>query len=316
MKKLKNLVIIFFLFIFVFRESNVYSEINNKIIAKVGDQIISSYELKNKIKLILFLSKQELNQSNIDQIKKVALRSLIDNKLKKNEVVTNKIQIENNVNVKNFLKNTYANFNTNEKGFKTLLLQNNIDFELYLNEIKYEFAWQKLIFRLYKDKINLNEQEIINELNTFIKIQKNLETFQLAEIVILAVSKSEDNKNIEEIKKQIQIDGFNDTAIKYSQSPSAFEGGKIGWVNSKSLSSGILSVVKNLKIGEVSKPFYQTNSIVFLKLLNKKKENINDINIEKVKINIITRKKNELLNIFSNNHLSKIKNKTFIRYNE
>ena len=85
MKKIKNLVIIFFLFIFVFRESNVYSEINNKIIAKVGDQIISSYELKNKIKLILFLSKQELNQSNIDQIKKVALRSLIDNKLKKNE---------------------------------------------------------------------------------------------------------------------------------------------------------------------------------------------------------------------------------------
>ena len=34
-----------------------------------------------------------------------------------------------------------------------------------------------------------------------------------------------------------KIDGFNDTAIKYSQSSSAFEGGKIGWVNSKSLSS-------------------------------------------------------------------------------
>ena len=118
------------------------------------------------------------------------------------------------------------------------------------------------------------------------------------------------------VLNQIQIEGFNDTAIKFSQSSTAFNGGNIGWVNSKSLSKDILSIVKNLKVGEVSKPFFQTNSIVFLKLINKKRENINDINIETVKSNIITAKSNELLNIFSNNHLSKIKNKAFIKYNE
>ena len=49
--------------------SNVYGSSQNKIVEKVQNQIITSYELKNKIKLILFLSNQELNQQNINMTK-------------------------------------------------------------------------------------------------------------------------------------------------------------------------------------------------------------------------------------------------------
>ena len=56
------------------------------IIAKVENRIISSYDLKNKVKLILFLSNQELTQSNINSVKQPALRTLIDLKLKEEEL--------------------------------------------------------------------------------------------------------------------------------------------------------------------------------------------------------------------------------------
>ena len=314
MKKIK--LILLLLFFTVFINKDIYPNVTNKIIAKIDNQIISSFELKNKIKMILFFSKQEINQSNVDKVKTIALRALVNSKLKENEIINRNISIENNLKLVNYLKSIYANFNTNEEGFKRLFIQNDIDFDLYLNEVKHEMAWQNLIYRIYKDKVVVNEKEIIDELNNFIQSQRNLEKFELAEIIILGVNESENKKNIEEVLNQIQIEGFNDTAIKFSQSSTAFNGGNIGWVNSKSLSKDILSIVKNLKVGEVSKPFFQTNSIVFLKLINKKRENINDINIETVKSNIITAKSNELLNIFSNNHLSKIKNKAFIKYNE
>ena len=45
-----------FIIIFINIESNSYASTKNKIIASVEDQIISSYELKNEIKTILFLS--------------------------------------------------------------------------------------------------------------------------------------------------------------------------------------------------------------------------------------------------------------------
>ena len=69
-----------------------------------------------------------------------------------------------------------------------------------------------------------------------------------------------------------------------------------------------------MNIGEVTEPIYQTNSVVFFKLLDKKLEKLSEKNIESVKKQIIDRKAGELLDIFSNNFLSKIKNSAFIEF--
>ena len=69
-----------------------------------------------------------------------------------------------------------------------------------------------------------------------------------------------------------------------------------------------------MNIGEVTEPIYQTNSVVFFKLLDKKLEKLSEKNIESVKKQIIDRKAGELLDIFSNNYLSKIKNSAFIEF--
>ena len=97
-------------------------------------------------------------------------------------------------------------------------------------------------------------------------------------------------------------------------SSSAINGGDLGWINSKSMSKKILDVVKYMKVGEVSKPLFQSDNLMFLKLDNKKISNINNFNIEKLRSDIITKKKNYSLDLYSNSHLSKIKNKTFIKF--
>ena len=74
-----------FLTFYFFLFSNLLS-IENKIIAKVNNEIITSYELKNKIKTTLILSNEVINQDNIDRTKKLILKSLIDLKVKKDEL--------------------------------------------------------------------------------------------------------------------------------------------------------------------------------------------------------------------------------------
>ena len=146
------------------------------------------------------------------------------------------------------------------------------------------------------------------------KKESNIEKFNLAEIEIVSGNEDDNIKKIEEIKNQIKLNGFEDTAIKFSQSPSSLDGGSIGWINSKSFSKNILRSIKLLNIGGVTEPIYQTNSIVFFKLLDKKKEKLSAINIQEVKKQIIDRKASELLDIYSNNYLSKIKNSAFIEF--
>ena len=312
MKKKIFFVKIFIIFLF-FQEFSLLRSVENKIIANVGDQIISSYELKNKIKTILFLSKQKLNQENINIAKVNAMRSLIESKIKKQELSKYKIEIDHESNSNPFLKNISSQYGTNIIGLKKIFLDNSLDFEVYSNELKIEFSWQKLIFSLYKDKINLNENELEKELNEIIKNQKNIKEYQLAEIEIPSLNDSRDQKNIEDIYDQIKKEGFEETAIKFSASTSALDGGNLGWISSRSLSDKIFKIVQKMKIGNISKPIQQTNNFLILKLLDERTVDINKINLEEIRKKIIDTKRNEFLDLFSNNHLSKLRNNTLVK---
>jgi len=308
----KNLFKILFIIIILNIKTDSFALTKNKIIANIENQIISSYELKNKIKIILFLNNQNLNQENIDSTKRQALEKLISYKLKKNQVIKFNIQQENSDQTYKYLKNLSLKYETNVNGLKKIFKNNGLDFELYLDEMNTEFNWQKLIFNKFKDQLILDEKEIDNEVNNFIESQDDLEEYKLAEIEIPLKNNSEDKSTILEINDQINQIGFNKAAIKYSLSASALSGGDIGWINSKSLSKEILAVVNKMKIGDISKPIIQTNTATIIKLLDKKTSNISNINLDELKQKIIRNKKNKLLNLYSNNYLSKIKNTVLI----
>ena len=62
---------IFIIFDFIIINLSCHSAkaIKNEIIVKIDNNIITAYELKNKLKTSIILSNQELNQSNIDKNK-------------------------------------------------------------------------------------------------------------------------------------------------------------------------------------------------------------------------------------------------------
>ena len=293
-------------------ETNSFALTKNKIIASVENQIISSYELKNKIKTMLFLSNQNLSQRNIDFTKQVALQQLIDYKLKKNQVTKSNIKLDNNIQLNNHLTSLSSKYNTNIDGMKNIFKNNNLDFELYVNEIETEFNWQKLIFRNFRDKITLDKKEIDNELNNLLETQSNLQEYELAEIEISLKNNSEDKNTILEVNNQIKKIGFEGTAIKYSLSSTSLDGGKIGWISSKALSKKILIILDKMEIGDISEPIIQTDIATIIKLLDKKTTNLNDIDLDELRKKIVNNKKNELLSLYSNNYLSKIKNNALI----
>jgi len=288
---------------------------SNKIIANIDDQIISSFELKNRVKTILFLGGQELNQSNVNKTKNEAMRYLINSKLKKKEINNFKIEIEETQRVRDYLSRLSSQFNTNITGLKKEFNNSGIDFELFLENTKIDFAWQKLIYKIYNNKLiaNIDKGEIEKELNLIIKEQKNIIEYKLAEIEILIEKDKDVNELVNEIKNQISVIGFENTAIKFSSSSSALEGGNLGWISEKSLSNKIRVIIKPLKVDSISKAIIQPNSILFLKLLNKRKMNIENINLDEIRQKIIADRQNELLNLFASSHLSKIKNKALIQ---
>lgn len=297
--------------LFFFLSSISIASNNFKIITKVGNEIITSFELENKIKTSLFLAGEELNQNNVNKIKSLSLEFLINTKLKKEEIKKYKYNKGNELRVSNYLENLAKKFNTNPEELQNLFVANNLEFNLFLEDIKTEFIWQNLIYEIYSKKINLDEQEVTNELNKLISKQKSIIEYNLSEIET-KVLKEDELKNLNEYIKNFD---FEKAAQKFSISPTSLDGGNIGWVNSQNLSKKMLQVLKKIKIGEYTKPIRKDDSFFIYYLNDKRKiSNFNKENLEKLKRSIITKKTNDLLNMYSNNHLSIKRNKTLIDY--
>ena len=304
-KNLKVLLIIYFL------NHSFLLAYENKIIAKIDNKVITSYELKNKILTTLMLSNEEINQKNINKTKPLVLNSLINLKIKENETKKYKIevsQLEINNNLKTFAPDNLDNF---IKKFES----NNLNFEIFKKDLKTELAWRKLIYYLFNNKIKVNDSEINLELNKILKdSRKKNKEFRLTELVVNFENQLEKNNKIKEISEQINITGFENTILKYSDSLNKNNLGDLGWMSTKSLSKNILAKIENLNIGDVSEPIIIGNSILFLKIKNIRQVDLNTKNIEDLKESILNSKKNQMFTLYSNSHLSKLKNLSSIEY--
>ena len=308
MKRKFKFLIIYFIFLIFYSTSN--AKIENKIILKVENEIITNFEIKNKILVTLMLSDKEINQKNIDDLKNNSLDFLINLKLQKIELSKYKIPTDEQE-VSQYINRMASN---DIISFKNKFSNNNLDFNLFREEIAIQLRWQKFIYQMYSNKIKIDEKTLDNEINEIFKNQNFVDEFRISEIEVQLAGNEANKNKINEIQKLINEIGFGKAALKLSVSTSATEEGDLGWLTAKSLSDEIYDVISNMQINEITDPIIDQNRILFLKLNDKRKLKTENIDANLLRKNLVNRKKNELYNLYSRSHLSKLRNTTSIEY--
>ena len=180
-------IIIHIIFYFSF---SILFGYENKIIVKIDNEVVTNYDLKNKILTTLVLTNEKINQDNINKTKPIVLKNLIDLKIKESEVKKYKIkstpgELQSNLNI---LSNN--DFNSFKKKFES----NNLNYEIYKKDLDTELKWRKLIYVLYKKKVSINESEINLELDEFLKKNERASNeYKLSELMI-SFDNDEDKK--------------------------------------------------------------------------------------------------------------------------
>lgn len=307
--KIKN-ILFFLVFSIYFFTHPTYAIVNNNIIVKIDKKLITSYDIKNKIITNLFLTKREINQKNINQLKRKSLEELIQIKIK--EIELEKFNIKKD----NLKINAYLNSISNKDimGFKNMFDQNNLDYQRFINEIDTEIRWRELIYKIFSKKIEINPDDIDLEIQNLIQTNKNLVEYNLSELEILSTNKNLDVEKITQIKNEIELNGFEDSVVKYSISSTANNKGNLGWINSNSLNNDLILILKNLKEGEVSDPIQKQDRIVFFKLNKTRNSSLSESDIDSLRLKLIDQKKNELFKLYSNSYLSQLRNSTYVEY--
>ena len=184
----KKLPLFFFIVVcFLLQNKIVHSQINNKIIISVGDLPITTLDLLKEIKLIAILSDSDINQKNREQIKELAVKSLIKRNIKESEIKRRNIYKYNKKQLNALILNTTKKLGVDQQGFKQILERNNLSYNELIKRFETDLKWNYMIFQIYKNKISLNTVEIQD------KIQIKVESLK----------DSSDQNEINLIKEQI-----------------------------------------------------------------------------------------------------------------
>ena len=276
--------------------------IENKILIKVNNEIITSIDVLNEIKYLNLLNK---NLKNFDENKiyEIAKNSIIKNMVKENELKKyfTKLDVDekylNDVTIKYFDK---LNLNSIDE-LKDLLKKNNLMFEEIQNKITIQILWNNLIFQKFSKKVKINKELIKEEISK----KEIQEEYLISELVFNLKEKETLEKKLGIIENEIKKNNFANAAILYSISDTAINGGNVGWVNFNSLSKKIRDQLYKIQVGEITNPIQIPGGFIILKIEDKK-ENIVNLDIEKEFEKIIKIQTNEQLNQFSNIYYNKI----------
>ena len=193
---------------------------------------------------------------------------------------------------------------SSEDDFLDHLSKFNLELKDFKKKITVEAMWNQLIFFKFKSKINIDTTKIKSEIIS--NKNNKITSFNLSEIIFTIDENQNLNKKFKQIKKDIDLNGFDKAAMIHSISETSNLGGKLGWINQNSINKKLNREIKDLDIGEFTNPMIIPGGFLIIKL-NELKKIDKEINLDKEIKKQITVKTNQQLSQFSSLYYNKIK---------
>ena len=302
---MKKIILLFFYSFIIFSSATA---IENKILFKVNNEIITSIDILTEIKYLEKINR-DLNKIQKKQVFEIAKKSLIREKIKEIELKKffKEIKVEEEF-LNNLLINRFKSININSLyDFEKHFLSLDINPGSIKKKISIEIMWNQFIYNKFNQNVKINKEDIKNELLTKDKQKEYL----LSEILFTINDNEKLDKKTNLLKKEIDYKGFAQTALKYSISDTSNMGGKLGWVKETIMSSKIKKIIKEIKVNNYTNPIVIPGGFLILKI-----EDIievdSDFDLDSETNKIIKEKTNEQLNQLSNIYFNKIKKNIII----
>ena len=301
MKLRKYIHLIFFILIF----SNNAVALENRILVKIEQELITSVDIYNHSKYLIALN-EEMKKLEDEELFEISKNLIIREKVKRISLNSENIDltIDDQI-LDRYIKSSFTFKKLNGlNDYKKFIESLELDFEYMKEKLVIELLWNNLIFNKFSSKIKINKDELKKEILN--RENKYIISYLLHEIVFEASTKSEIESKYKKIQKNINEEGFEKTAFIYSISETSTNGGHLGWINEGSLNRQILKEVKNLKKGENTNPILIPGGFLILKIEDKKSVE-KKINIENELNNLVKIKTNQQLNEYSNIYFNRLK---------
>ena len=243
------------------------------IAAIVNDEVISKFDVDQRVNLFLVTSGIERTPQNIDGLRRQVLRTLIQEKLQLQEARDSEIEIsraEINAAMQDMASGTNRSLNEVEKFLK----ENNVHIRTMEDQIEAELAWNRFVRGRFGGQVSIGELEIDETLERA-EAAMNQDRVNISEILLLANDQLDGQRLMSEaaqIVQQLRAGiNFGAVARQFSAASSSASGGNLGWIPVNQLDENIVPIIENMAAGDISDPI-ETSAGIYIVQVNSKQQ--------------------------------------------
>ncbi len=252
------------------------ADVLDKIVAIVNSHIITSSELDKQVQLAQHdLDAQKIPAPGAGELRNHVLERLIDTHLQL-DLAKNLDILASDQEITSAIKSLEKTHHLSHTQVLAELKAQGISYAEYKKNIKNQIILQKLQKQQISDKVQLDDKEVKQTLNTIRDQTNKLEEIRLNHILI-ALPETPSPQEVmaarrkaEDIVAQLRKGGdFAQAALRYSDAENTMQQGwDWGWRQALSLPSVFVENLKAMKPGEISNPFRTGNGFHILKLVD------------------------------------------------
>jgi peptidyl-prolyl cis-trans isomerase SurA len=255
------------------------AETQNRIVAVVNSDVITLYELDNRIRAMTAKSSEELRRLDEEQYIKTrrqVLNLLVDEKLTQEKVAALGVRVDQKE-VDAAIERIKANNSLTQEDLLAALKRDGLTMEAYRENVRRQIERMHLINAEVQSKIIIRD-EAIREYYAAHKDEFQVdEEVHLASIFVVGTGAdaSLDNQALLRkaqgvVEKHRAGEDFAKLAKEYSRGPGAGEGGDMGQFKTGQLNEALREIIGRMSVGDVSDPVPIPKGYQIVKLLGRK----------------------------------------------
>jgi peptidyl-prolyl cis-trans isomerase SurA len=248
------------------------------VAALVNDEIISSYDLSQRMRLLVATSGIQPTDENLPQLEQEALRSLIDQRLETQEIdrISKKQKTKDFVaddkDVDEQITGMAQQANMNYAQLKQAFAASNIDIQGLREQIRTTITWQTLVRGMYGRNIRIGDDQVSSALAR-LSAQASQTQYLLGEIFLSSNRQGGMDQTIQLASQLItqmnQGAPFAKVASQLSAAPTAANGGDTGWITAAEVQPEVARALEQMRPGQLSQPIPVSDGIYIVYLRDK-----------------------------------------------
>ena len=251
---------------------------SESVAAVVNDDIISTYDLGQRMRLLIVTSGVQPTQETLPQFQREALVSLVDERLQLQEL--KRVQKDQKITIiatddeiLEELTEMAKQNNLKPEGFLLALKQQGIGPETLYEQIRAQMSWQRWIRGRYGSRLRIGEDQI-KATQARLTAAASKPQYEISEVLIDASrvgGMDAAKQGATQLVTQLQQGApFASVARQFSAAATAASGGDAGWVSLGEMPPEVDAVLDQLRPGQLSQPIPVKDGVYIIYLRDKR----------------------------------------------